>query len=134
MRFDRSGHPQRHGLPRIPALAVWLDLLVNIPDLKSTTVYYVADHIECCRTMAAQGAEPGDGSLRILALAMTAALMGCNATAPISGLYRAHTSGSYVICGWVRLRSPDYEYPRYPDNRPFAASYSLARPAFAASG
>lgn len=32
-------------------------------------------------------------------------------------------SGSSVVCGWVRVRSDDFEYARYPDNRPFAVTY-----------
>lgn len=29
-----------------------------------------------------------------------------------------------VLCGWVRVKSEATEYPTFPNNRPFAASYS----------
>ena len=41
-----------------------------------------------------------------------------------AGLEAARSpAGSFVACGWIRLRSPDYDYARYPTNRPFVVSY-----------
>lgn len=39
-------------------------------------------------------------------------------------------SGSFVVCGWVRVRSPMAEYASYPDNRPFAVSYARGPASF----
>lgn len=32
-------------------------------------------------------------------------------------------SGTIAVCGWVRQRDYDFDYRKYPLNRPFAASY-----------
>jgi len=35
------------------------------------------------------------------------------------------SSGIIYVCGWVRARSDAYDYARYPNNRPFAARFTL---------
>lgn len=33
-------------------------------------------------------------------------------------------SGQMTVCGWIRVKSDFPDYPRYPDNRPFVATYT----------
>lgn len=33
-------------------------------------------------------------------------------------------SGTMTVCGWVRVKSDFPDYRRYPDNRPFVATYT----------
>tara|TARA_R110002020_G_scaffold448986_1_gene661937 strand:+ start:230 stop:622 length:393 start_codon:yes stop_codon:yes gene_type:complete len=33
-------------------------------------------------------------------------------------------SGKMTVCGWIRVKSDLWDYPRYPDNRPFVVTYT----------